>query len=244
MKNKIRIVVSVISDLVTDQRVHKICNSLYNAGYDVVLIGARRRHSLDLSPRVYKATRINLIFQKRVFFYAEFNIRLFLKLFFTRADILVGNDLDVMPANFLVARLRKKPLIYDTHEYYLGMPELKNKDFIKKIWQAIEHFIFPRVKYIYTICRSFCTLYYKDYGKQLWYIRNVPSLNYEATGRFESLQKDIDAKIPHNKKILLLQGAGLNIDRGAEELVLSMTYLDPSKYHLLIVGGGDQFNEI
>jgi glycosyltransferase involved in cell wall biosynthesis len=149
-----------------------------------------------------------------------------------------------MPATFLAAKIKGKPIVYDTHEYYLGMPELEGKLKIKKIWQTIERYIFPRVKYIYTICQSFCDLYYNDYGKQLWYIQNVPQLNINSTGQFENHKKEIDAKIPTGRKILLFQGAGINVERGVEELVLSMQYLDANQFHLLIVGGGDLFDVI
>lgn len=244
MNKRIRVVVSVISDLVTDQRVHKVCTSLSNNGYDVLLIGAKRNTSLNLTPRTYKAQRIHLLFQKKVWFYAEFNIRLFIKLLFTRTHILLGNDLDVMPANYLASKLKGKPLVYDTHEYYLGMPELNDKPLIKKVWELIERFIFPRVNYVYTICKSFCDLYYKDYGKKLWYIRNVPFLHYPQLTQFESEKSEIDKKIPSGKNILLFQGAGMNVERGVEEMLLSMEFIDSSKFHLIIVGGGDLFETI
>ena len=236
-----RVVVSVISDLVTDQRVHKVCQTLHEQGYDVLLIGARKRGSLPLAKRNYPAKRIALLFRKKFPFYAEFNIRLFLRLLFIRADILLGNDLDVMPATYLAGWLRKKPVVYDTHEYYMAMAGLDNKPFRKKIWKGIESFIFPKLRHIYTICDSFCELYKQDYGKDLATVRNVPYLHFQETGLYQSLLQEVEQQIPKDKKILLFQGAGINPHRGAEELVLAMKYLDPAQYHLLIVGGGDIF---
>ncbi len=241
---KPRVVASVISDLVTDQRVHKVCTSLSNHGYEVLLIGSKKKNSLELLPRHYPAKRIALIFQSSWLLYAEFNIRLFFRLLFTKGDIFLGNDLDVMPATWLAAKLKNKPVVYDTHEYFLGMPELNGKPFIQGVWRRIERFIFPRVKYVYTICQSFCELYEKDYGRKLWYIRNVPFLHYEDKGGQEALKASIDAKIPAGKHLLIFQGAGINVDRGVEELVMSMKYLDPEKFHLLLVGGGDIFHII
>src|SRR5215831_801836 len=132
-----RIVVTVISDLVTDQRVHKVSQTLHENGYDVLLIGSKKRDSLPIDKRNYSTSRISLLFQKKFPFYAEFNIKLFLKLFFLRADILLGNDLDVMPATFLVSKLKRMPVVYDTHEYFLEMPGLEKKPFRKKIWKTI-----------------------------------------------------------------------------------------------------------
>jgi glycosyltransferase involved in cell wall biosynthesis len=237
-----RVVIAVISDLVTDQRVHKVTLTLQEAGYAVLLIGARRQKSLPLAPRTYRTRRIRMLFQKKVFFYAEFNLRLFLRLLFTKADIFLGNDLDVMSAVWLAGTLRHKPIVYDTHEYYLGMPELNGRPRVKKIWQRIEAFIFPRLRYSYTICDSFRDLYFKDYGKTLGVVRNVP---YRKAADIDApLPKDLEDRLPKDKFFLLFQGAGINPERGVEELVLAMHHLDPERFHLVIVGGGESWYNI
>jgi len=236
------VIISVISDLVTDQRVHKVSLTLQEAGHDVLLIGSRRKKSLPLSARSYPATRISMLFQKKVFFYGEFNLRLFFRLLRVKGDIFLGNDLDVMPAVWLAGRIRGKPVVYDTHEYYLGMPELDGRPRVKRIWQRIEQFIFPRLRYIYTICDSFCELYRIDYGKTLRAVRNVP---YRiSAGIDQPLPPDIENKLPRDKFFLLFQGAGINPERGVEELVMAMPYLDPARFHLVIIGGGDIFGRI
>ena len=237
-----RVVISVITDLVTDQRVHKVSLTLQEAGYEVLLIGARRHTSLPLGPRSYPARRIRMLFQKKVFFYAEFNLRLFFRLLFTRGDVFLGNDLDAMTAVWLAGFLRRKPVVYDTHEYYLGMPELDGRPLTKKVWQRIEAFIFPRLRYIYTICDSFSELYYKDYGKTLGVVRNVP---YRKSAEVNvTLPAALEALLPKDKFFLLFQGAGINPERGVEELVMAMQQLDPARFHLVIIGGGDNWDNV
>lgn len=237
-----RVVIAAISDLVTDQRLHKVSLTLQEAGYAVLLIGTRRRNSLPLAPRSYPTRRIRLLFQKGMFFFTEFNLRLFVRLLFIKGDIFLGNDLDAIGAVWFAGTLRRKPVVYDTHEYYLGMPELDGRPGVKKVWERIEAFVFPKLYYIYTICDSFRDLYYKDYGKRLGVVRNVPYL--KAAGIDVPLPKDLEEKLPKDKFFLLFQGAGINPERGVEELVQAMPLLDPARFHLVIIGGGDNWQKI
>jgi glycosyltransferase involved in cell wall biosynthesis len=165
-------------------------------------------------------------------FYAEFNIRLFLFLFFSKVDVLVANDLDTLPANYLVSVLRKKPLVYDTHEYFCGVPELQNRIFVKNIWRKIESTIFPKLTNIYTVNASIARLYEEEYGKNINVIRNVPVRIRKAgwPDRFA-------LGLPRDKKIILLQGSGINMNRGAEEVLLALPHMENVVF--LIVGGGD-----
>ncbi len=103
-----QIIVTVISDLVTDYRVHKICQTLHDDGYRVLLIGTRNKRSLTLKARDYQTDRIKMWFRGSMFFYAEFNLRLFFRLYNSKADIYLGNDLDVMLATLLIADMKRK----------------------------------------------------------------------------------------------------------------------------------------
>jgi glycosyltransferase involved in cell wall biosynthesis len=241
-----QIAVTVISDLVTDYRVHKICQTLHQDGYGVLLIGSHRKKSLDLKSREYRTERLNLWFGRTALFYAEFNIRLFFRLLRVKADIYLGNDLDVMPATSLIARLKKKPLVYDSHEYFLGMAGLEQKPLRRSIWKFIETRLFSDLKYMYTVSEPIGDLYKKEYHQKLFIVRNLPLKNPacpEISPDEAEWVEAIDRKIPENKNLLILQGAGINESRGAEELVYSMLYLDPH-FHLLIIGGGDIFGKL
>ena len=228
---KKKIIISVTNDLSTDQRVKKVCGTLNAINYDILLIGRKRLTSLKLD-RPYRTKRMKLIFNKGALFYAEFNIRLFILLVFSKVDIYHANDLDTLLANYLAAIIRRKPIVYDSHEYFTGVPEIQNKKLVKKVWLTIEQFIFPKLKHIITVNQSIAKLYKEEYNKDLRIIRNVPN-KVEAL----KLKSKSELNIVEDKDIIITQGAGININRGIEELVEAMQYLND--VCLIIIGDGD-----
>ena len=228
---KKKIIISVSNDISTDQRVKKVCGTLNAMNYDILLIGRKRPTSLKLN-RPYRTKRMKLIFNKGALFYAEFNIRLFILLVFSKVDIYHANDLDTLLANYLAAIIRKKPIVYDSHEYFTGVPEIQNKKIVKKVWLTIEQFIFPKLKHIITVNKSIAQLYKEEYNNDLRILRNVP--NKLVTLKLKSKS---ELNIVEDKDIIITQGAGININRGIEELVEAMQYLN--NVCLIIIGDGD-----
>ncbi|NRA13328.1 MAG: glycosyltransferase [Crocinitomicaceae bacterium] len=232
MSKRLKAIVSVTNDLYTDQRVHKVCTFLHESGYDVLLVGRKRKYSIPLPVRDYKTKRIRLLFEKGALFYAFFNMRLFLFLLLKKADVLVSNDLDTLLANHMANKFKRKTeLVYDSHEYFTEVPELINRPKVQRVWLKIERIVFPKLTKIYTVNNSIANIYSDLYTKDIKVVRNISPL-----WKPENLQSKIELEIPGNKRLIILQGAGINIDRGAEEAVEAMRQIDAV---LMIVGDGD-----
>lgn len=231
MKSK-KILVSVTNDLVTDQRVDKVCRYLQQHGASVVLVGRKRKQSLKMDDRPYQTHRIRLLFEQGALFYAFFNFRLFFFLLFSKADIYVANDLDTLLANRMAAKIRRKPLVYDSHEYFTEVPELVNRRFVQSVWERIEKSIFPKLAYIITVNDSIAGLYEKKYGKKIFVVRNIPSPKNIVKQKSRT-----DLGLPEDKHMLIIQGAGINIHRGNEEMLEAMQWIENSV--LVILGDGD-----
>ncbi len=229
---KKRVVVSVINDLVTDQRVARTCNTLSESGYEVLLIGRRLANSLPVENRKYKTKRMRLLFSKGPFFYFEFSVRLFIKLLFVKVDIFHANDLDTLLPNCTIAKLRKKFLVYDSHEYFTEVPELQSSPLKKKIWSKIEKLCFKHADLTFTVNSSIAEIYENKYKKDVIVLRNYP---YKINVNQKLSKKDFS--LPKAKKLIILQGSGINIDRGAEEAVAAMQFIENAV--LIIAGSGD-----
>jgi glycosyltransferase involved in cell wall biosynthesis len=83
-----------------------------------------------------------------------------------------------------------------------------------------------------TVNDSIAKLYHDEFGVEVKVMRNLPTKSTAATFKTKK-----ELGLPDNEPIILLQGAGINIDRGAEEAVEAMQYV--TKGVLLIIGDGD-----
>ena len=201
-----------------------------------MLIGRKNVDSQYID-RPYRTHRFSMFFQKGFLFYAEYQLRLFFRLLFEKADVYIANDLDTLLANYLASRIRRRHLIYDSHELFTEVPELQGRNIVKKTWETIEAYIFPKLKTVYTVNDRIAGYYLEKYGVQVEVVRNLaPAL------RNKSCDMELAKKLKSARKMLLLQGSGINQDRGAEEAVLMMNYL--KGYVLYIIGGGDVFPEL
>lgn len=228
-----RILVSVTNDIVTDQRVLKVCGFLQRRGFDVTIIGRLREDSLSTDNIPFKTKRFRLWFNKGFLFYAHYNLRLFFYLLGHRSEWLLANDLDTLPANYLASILnRNRKLVYDSHEFYTGVTELVHRPRTRRVWERIEQFIFPRLNRVYTVNESIAKLYSDMYKKTVLFVRNAPLLQERVWSKTKS-----ELGLPEDKFLVILQGAGINVSRGAEEAVEAMHLLN--NVALILIGAGD-----
>ena len=222
-----KIIVSVISDIVTDQRVQKECNTLHKMGFEILIIGRKSNNEFLLNTFPYKVIRLPNLFRRGPFMYLLFNFQLFWYLLFKKSNILWANDLDTLLPNYIISKLKSSKLIYDSHEYFTHSVYKKSS---RKAWEFLERILFPRLKNVITVNNSIQQAYQKKYKIPVTVIRNVP---------YKILENELNKNVlmPSDKKILIMQGIGLNENRGAEEAVLTMQFL-PEEFNLYFIGSG------
>ncbi|HYX09088.1 MAG TPA: glycosyltransferase [Bacteroidales bacterium] len=226
--------ICVINDLVSDQRVHRTALTLINQGFRVVAIGRELPQSCSLNHRPYRIKRFRLPVTKGPFFYALYNLYLFFYLLFRKTDGILANDLDTLPAAFLAAKIRRKTLVYDSHEYFTQVPELTDRPLTRRIWERIEATLLPYVRFAFTVSPSIAEAYNQQYGIQMKVVRNLP----EKKSRKQPENKPLSFP---GKQIILYQGA-VNKGRGLEKMIQAMHHLENAMF--VIIGTGDLMEEM
>ncbi len=219
-----RILCTVTNDLTYDQRMHRICTTLAQNGYQVTLIGRKLPHSLPPDTAPFAQHRLPCRFNKGFLFYAEFNLRLWWLLMRTPYDAVCSVDLDTLPAGCLATLLRRKKRVFDAHEYFTEVPEVTGRPFVKLFWSVVAGCCLPFYRHAYTVGPALAAIFSKKYGLPFSVIRNVPNLESQSP------------KLPGTANILLYQGA-LNESRGIEQLLEAMQQLEGVE--LWLAGEGD-----
>jgi glycosyltransferase involved in cell wall biosynthesis len=182
--------------------------------------------------RSYATKRFKLAFEKGAPFYALLNLRFFLVLSFSKLDYIYANDLDTLPAAFLASKIKRKPLLYDSHELFTEVPELVNRPQIQKFWRTIEKWLLPNLKEMITVNESIAKIFNDQYKINTNVVRNVPQKR-ETLNALSRIELGLEA----HQKMLIIQGSGLNVQRGIEEAVMAMAQIDNAI--LFLVGDGD-----
>lgn len=176
-----------------------------------------------------------MLFSEGFLFYAEYNLRLFFKLLFVKKDVLLANDLDTLLPNFLVSRLQRKKLVFDSHELFSEIPELINRPRVKRFWNWLEKRIIPKLKNCYTVSESIASHYKNLYTTDFQVIKNYPK---KGNNEFKKFDFPFDVL---GNKLIIYQGA-VNVGRGLELMIEAMKLIDNAIF--LIVGDGDITEEL
>jgi glycosyltransferase involved in cell wall biosynthesis len=143
-----------------------------------------------------------------------------------KPDIIHANDFDTLPAAYIASIFTKSKIVYDSHEIYTGMPQLKSMNFIRNIITIIERFIIRRVDHVVSVSNAAADVLAKKYKiKRPSVVTNCPFYSKKE----ELMEKNPDFEV-------IYQGI-MSPHRGYEEYVESAKYLD-NNINLVLRGFG------
>ena len=243
---KKKIFFAVTNDLFYDQRMQKICSSMAAAGYDVTLVGRQLADSPMLKEMPYRQVRIPLRFKKGKLFYAEYNLKLYRYLKHEKPDAVCAIDLDTIVPVYLISKKMGIPRMYDAHEFFTEMIEVKRRPHIHFLWKMVEKYLVPRFPFGYTVAQQMVLDFKALYGVDYALVRNMPvfrepidpTVTVPATVEtiLNSFNSQTDSRLP----VILYQGA-INEGRALHSLIDSMKRVNA---RLLLAGSGNLESEI
>ncbi len=204
----------------------RICTSLVNAGYDVTLIGFKRKKSLPLIQRPFKQVRLPIITEQGKLMYFHYWLNLFIVLLFRKSDILCAIDLDTIMPVYFASAITGKKRVYDAHEIFTDLKEVISRPSVHKMWTWIGNFAVPKFKTGYTIGDCYADEFKKRYGVNYGVVRNATVLQ--------------PFTIPAKKERYILYQGWVNVGRCFEQLIPAMKYVDCK---LIICGEGNFYTQ-
>jgi len=221
-----KIICTVTNDLNYDQRMIRICSTLADAGYDVTLVGFKRKNSKPIIPRSFKQVRLPIIAEKGKILYIDYWIKLFFYLLFKRVDVLCAIDLDTILPVYYVSVLRNTKRVYDAHELFTELKEVISRPMVHKMWNRIANHTVPHFKYGYTIGECYAEELKKKYGVDYGVVRNATVLS--------------PLQIPEKKERYILYQGWVNVGRCFEYLIPAMKMVDAQ---LIVCGEGNFYEQ-
>lgn len=221
-----QLVFTVTNELSFDQRMQRICYSLSKSGFEVCLVGRQMQDCPPLKDRGFKQVRLNCFFEKGFLFYLEYNLRLLVFLFFSRADCICAIDLDTILPCYLASRLKGCKRVYDAHEFFTEQKEIISRPLIYRCWLSIEKWTVPKFSKGYTVNNWIAEALQKRYGVRYDVIRNLPFY-------YPLIESD------KTEKFIIYQGA-VNEGRCFETLIPAFLEVN---CNLRIYGKGNYLNQ-
>lgn len=227
-----RVCMHVLGRARTDVRVMRAATALVEAGFAVTVVdlewkrggpveenirGVQVKHII--APNWYTSRRFKLWFLIQA---VQILIRSMFRLVRTSADVYHAHDLTALPASYLAARLRRKPLIFDAHELPLSnVLDSKHWHGLITLFSRLLTFILPRCAGVITVSPPIVQEMRKRYSiPEVSLIRNIPE--YKAVQKSDRLRQHLG--LGPDVRIALYQG-GLEGNRGLDRLIRAAPFL-------------------
>lgn len=229
----------------TDGRVMRAATALVQAGYTVTIVdiekaecGQEREelHGVALKHVLVSSAFLSTRFKKWTLIRsARMFLRMTRSLLQTSADIYHAHDVSGLPATYIAAKLRRKPLIFDAHEMPLHEHPAsalgRSRRVINKFLGVLLKYMIPRCAGVITvsppIAREISTCYKLP---KVTLVRNIPE--YQDVQSTNRLRQALGLK--PEARIALYQGY-LQLSRGLDKLVYAAKFLEPG--NVIIVMG-------
>jgi glycosyltransferase involved in cell wall biosynthesis len=230
----VKVCIHLLKKARSDVRSKRAAEALIRAGYAVSIVDVESERTIPKEENIDGVRLKHMIvpnwFTSRCFqpWFFLVAMRTFLlsinRLLQTQADIYHASELTALPASYIVAKLRRKPLIFEAYELHLPVP---HTDVV--FWRPLGGVLMRLLALILPRCagviaasplyaREFCNRYHLP---DVITIRNV--LEYQPVAKSERIRRYLG--LSPDVRIALYQGR-LQRNRGLDRLVRAARFLE------------------
>lgn len=238
-----RVCMHVLGEARTDGRVMREAKALAEAGFSVSIVdiesdcarpltetieGVHLKHIM--MPAWFVPTRFKpwfLLKMMRMF------IRSAISVLQTPTDIYHAHEEMALPACYIAARLRKKPVIFDAHELPLSEQHITRWRRLCSLSSRLLKRMVPHCAGVITVSPPIAREIRDSFGaSKVSLVRNVPA--YQQVTKCDKLRQRLG--LSPETRIALYQG-NLQPDRELDRLIYSASYLEPNTV-IVMMGKG------
>ncbi|MFO7810930.1 MAG: glycosyltransferase [Candidatus Delongbacteria bacterium] len=236
MKKK-RIIFAVFDDLHHEYRGFKVAKTFSKAGFDVLVIGVRYDDKTvqgwDNIPfrRIRLSNRLPLSIQM-IYFWAI----LLVHLIFRSADRFYSHDIFPLLSVFTASVIKRKPYVYDAHEFWHGNSQILNRPLRKIFWTTYEKIFIKQAYRVITVSDPIAAELKKIYDlNEVGVFTNLP-LRKKIPSDRSLIHKMLN--LAPDCKIVLYQGRFL-INNGLDTVIGSFAGVAADAV-LVLIGEGSE----
>ena len=230
-----------------DPRVYQEAKSLVKNGFGVTIIAWDREikwPKFEMRDGIkIERSHIKSLYRRgtsQLLFLFLFWIDVFFHLLGRDFDIIHCHDFDTLPIGFILAKLRRKRIIFDAHESYSDMLEDNVSGLLKKITFIIEKILIRYVDLLITVGKILEEEYKRRGAKKTCVVGNWKSID-DFKISIERVQQEKERLHIPDKMIVSFIGL-LNKDREISSLIEAVK--KDSDVFLILAGEGELEKEI
>jgi glycosyltransferase involved in cell wall biosynthesis len=239
MKNKKKIIHILMSEYSVDSRVRNETDSLKkNFDVEVYCLNTSDTKASNVKNGV-QLKRCGLQVKSKIIRILSAYVSMFLYALNKDIKVVHSHDLNALPVAFLIAKIKRVPLIYDSHELWSESVHEKYPRFVLSTVEKAEVMLAHRADHIITVSKSIADhLSALFSNKNISVVRNVPS--YTHDGKFDLFREKyaISALDP----IFIYQGL-ISESRGIRLIIDALKMTDKELNFYFVFLGDGEFKE-
>ncbi|MDY0320118.1 MAG: glycosyltransferase family 4 protein [Arcobacteraceae bacterium] len=212
---KYKLVHILMTDYQLDSRVRNETVSLVNDGYevDVYCLKSKKISAHEVREKV-NLKRFGIVGNKILTFLTAY-VGMFIYSLGKKIDSVHAHDVNALPIAYIIALIKRVPLIYDTHELWSQSHHSISSQFVLNCVAFMEKLFAKRATKIITVSDSIKTYLEKYFAvNDIEVIRNIPS--YTHSGKYNIFREKYN--LSEDIRICLYQGL-ISKTRGVDLIV-------------------------